>query len=592
VTEGKPLALRRQKSKTSTRARKFALVAEVIVESKVFHLVDPFTYGVPDDLREIISVGSQVRVPFQDQLLDGLVVKIRSGVDLSVKPIQSVAKTVPLGEEFIEFIQLVSDRYATRLSELLRFVPQIPITQPPPSNPTKLRARRITYLMCATDPYERAAAVLSQSPGRILVTVPTDREVSHLVTLCSKANLPVYQLSSSGSMSERRLALQSAYSTDRFILIGTVGAILTPVEFDQIIVLGESSPHYWQARAPYWNLRDVALIRASATSCELIFIGVSPSLEISRLIDTGFITLRTEASSLRTRRFSFEPESYHRAIREGLKLGPVLISVIDKTYSNAFVCSKCRNRPRCHCGGRLTIVENEKVKCDLCNEIRSNWSCAECSNRSKYLLRRGAARVKEELGKAFPNVPIYLATAESRTPKSEPGSITIATPGMEPLEQRYGAVILLDGEGALHRYGLRSEEFLREYWLRLVCRAHEEAAIDLSLPREHRISQMLQIGNPRRAIANELQEREEVALPPWRRIICIGGMDSDLNSLRLELVQEFPGAIISEVFNSKLVIRIAHDDAPRFAKSIFALARYRSATRRKPMQILFDPFDI
>ena len=54
--EVKPLKLKRQQSGSSKR--RFRSVAEVLVDHEAFHLDSVFSYGVPEDLKQEIRVGS------------------------------------------------------------------------------------------------------------------------------------------------------------------------------------------------------------------------------------------------------------------------------------------------------------------------------------------------------------------------------------------------------------------------------------------------------------------------------------------------------------------------------------------------------
>ncbi|MFZ9342730.1 MAG: hypothetical protein ACO24P_03890, partial [Candidatus Nanopelagicaceae bacterium] len=74
----KPLILRRQKGKSVTKPRQSldSLQVEVLVDTGVFHLEQPFSYFLPEELKELIDVGSLVRVPFKNDLKNGVVLSV------------------------------------------------------------------------------------------------------------------------------------------------------------------------------------------------------------------------------------------------------------------------------------------------------------------------------------------------------------------------------------------------------------------------------------------------------------------------------------------------------------------------------------
>ena len=79
----------------------------------------------------------------------------------------------------------------------------------------------------------------------------------------------------------------------------------------------------------------------------------------------------------------------------------------------------------------------------------------------------GARRTAEELGRAFPGVPVHTSGAgEVLSSVSDKPSLVISTPGAEPVaENGYAATLLLDAWALLGRPTLdASEEALRR-WL-------------------------------------------------------------------------------------------------------------------------------
>jgi len=79
VAISKPLTLRRQRStsRSITRSNKeISLQAEVLVDTGIYHLGDPFSYGIPDELSEKIERGSVVNVTFASKNTTGIVVNV------------------------------------------------------------------------------------------------------------------------------------------------------------------------------------------------------------------------------------------------------------------------------------------------------------------------------------------------------------------------------------------------------------------------------------------------------------------------------------------------------------------------------------
>ena len=76
----KPLSLKRQRTVTAPRRTTAIepddLQAEVVLDLGIFHIEQSFTYAIPDQFKESLSVGSVVQVPFKNTNHNGVVVAI------------------------------------------------------------------------------------------------------------------------------------------------------------------------------------------------------------------------------------------------------------------------------------------------------------------------------------------------------------------------------------------------------------------------------------------------------------------------------------------------------------------------------------
>ena len=590
----RPLALKRQRAKILPRAKQFDFQAEVVLDTDPFHLVEPFTYGIPDQLRNEVAVGSKVRVPFRSSMVDGFVVAKTQRPGLSVKPILEVANCAPIPPELLTAASEISARYATRLVDVLRLVVEMPLEIVTGSTPT---SGAIQFNQVIGDAYLAALRLISRA-GHSLLIAPSERELDYLEALARKhSDKTVIRIGAGGSQKKRRETLANLAKTERALILGARSAIFLPVTLQEVVIIGELSSHYWDQRAPYWNLRDVAFIRANATNSKLTFVSSAPSLEMQRLIEMSYVKHITQATGRSARRFSFEPNSFHETIRAGLERGCVLVSVADKAYSNFFLCDRCRSLPRCSCGGRISMKDEHELICALCGDRPSEWRCLECGSNTRRLIRKGAARLGTELGKAFPNVPVRLSTASDPFSISNQDGIVVATPGAEPMNERFAALVLLDGNSLIARGGLRGEELLRNHWLRLLAMTKPDAKVYLSLLSNHPISQSLITGKSERMVKNQLQERIDLHLPPAKRIVTVSGPEREILALAKQLRLEDEGLHLSAVLKgpegtAQINIRFDHNQARELANRLFTLQRYRASTRRELLAIKFDPLII
>jgi len=95
VATEKPLSLRRQRGAAQTPRSGHTNVAniqvEVFVDNGIFHLDEPYSYSVREELRGEINVGTIVWVPFNNQKVLGVVKAISSGSASGLKFVDSIA---------------------------------------------------------------------------------------------------------------------------------------------------------------------------------------------------------------------------------------------------------------------------------------------------------------------------------------------------------------------------------------------------------------------------------------------------------------------------------------------------------------------
>lgn len=589
----RPLSLKRERAQKPNHPRVSNLIAEVLVDHEIFHLNHPFSYGIPDSMREHVHVGSKVRIPFRNSEKAGVVTAIRPG-DESVKSISKVVNSWAFSKSSIELAKEVAHRYGSHELEILNAIPSHS-TSPWPIGETAIRKKgERSFIAMREKSLEGLLSHLETSKGSSLVIFPTEREAygfySKALLTSNRECLNYFGAHSSKVLRELESKMRSG---EKLIVIGCRSSIFLQISnLEDVVIIDEQSEDYWELRRPYWNVRDVALIRSQLEGLRLTFLSSAPSLELTRLIELGFIKNERRLPKLSRRYlFSFEEEGYIRVIREGLASGPVLVSVAEKSYSGSFLCSKCRNSPRCSCGALLGSKSKDIFECRVCGFTGSGWSCTECGGSKVLFLRKGAERIHEELGKSFPRTPIFISTADKPITEVGPGSIVIATPGMHPTNIQYGALVLLDGWLFLNRPGIRAEEYLRRFWFRLLSQAKSGARIYLSLPRSHGISQDLLQGNALKGSRRQLMDRSITKLPPAYRLVLITGRSA--SDIALNLKNEFPEIELSRTNDSSsIVLRAKVEETQLLVDALVALQRYRSAARRELLRIQVDPYDL
>ncbi|WP_018503036.1 primosomal protein N' [Parafrankia discariae] len=277
-----------------------------------------------------------------------------------------------------------------------------------------------------------------------------------------------------------------------------------------------------------------------------------------------------------------------RAARAALAGGaPVLVQVPRRGYHPSIACADCRRPARCrNCSGPLgRSAAGAALACRWCGRpvprpaghppvagrepvpgraavsaagVMSGravsgrsavsgdsavsgggpggWRCAGCGGARLRASVTGDRRTAEELGRAFPGVPVRISGRDTvlATVPAEP-ALVIATPGAEPVTQAgYGAVLLLDGWALLGRPDLRAGEETLRRWMAAAALARPASAgglvvvaADLGLGPV----QALVRWDPGLFVARESDERAELGFPPVSRVAAVEGTPAALDDL-------------------------------------------------------------
>ena len=587
--EVKPLKLKRQHSGSSKK--RFKWIAEVLVDHEAFHLDSFFSYGVPEDLKQEIRVGSLVKVDFRNEQKTGVVVALCEE-ERNVKPITLLSSPSYFPESMVQLINAVRSRYIGSLHDVLRFARPLVGPRSFVELSQKRDIKPVFHQASSFLSIHECVLALVTKVKRSLIICETSSQLDTLrAFLNSRGELDLYVPAKSGFI------IDEVGEKNGYVALGLRGSIFASLpNLDQLVVVNECSPHHIEPRRPRWNTRDVALLRQRIERVQLEFVGTSLSAELARLIDEGGVSYSAGRRPIfrNKARFYFPPDTFHTAIRIGLQTGSVLVSVSEKNYSNLILCSHCNSPMVCDCGGRLLATSASKLGCNLCGLPHDNWKCRYCQSQRYRALRKGALRIAEEIGKAFPRTKIAISTSDNRPTLTEENTIVIATFGSEPhITEGYRAVVLLDGDALSARPFLRSEENLLFRWSTIIASSPKASAIFVSLPQQHRISQTLLSGSPQRFMREELANRKALELPPFSRAIVIQGSESALSTLSDRLGNEFPTGIISASINrGVLFLKVSHEGAPALLSALRALQHYRSARGDQLLNIEVDPYDL
>jgi primosomal protein N' (replication factor Y) len=617
----KPLRLKAEVAKReSIKSEQSTFVAQIQVDTGVYHLDQPYDYSIPSQLIDQVSIGVRVQVPFGGREVEGLILGIADGSAIGgLKPISKVISSISIAStDLLSLIGEVAQAWAANPYDLIRSAipPRVASVEkeiwiePEIKRISTKERREFLQLPSHRNPLEALSELIGKQSGKgsLLVIVPDSRSITRLKSL----NPDALVLDSSLDRTDRyRNFLQAKYSTENLV-IGTRSAVFADIpDLVQIIIFDEGSEHFFEQRTPGWNARDVALIRAKLQKVDFLAVGFAPSAEVARQIESGEIKFRATKSRINVESYQQEfqellPGRIIPAIRSALKVGPVLFLASRKGYAQALSCSKCRNLSLCTCGSRLLKKSaSAPIECSLCDNKYPDWSCTWCTGKVPYLLSRGTTRYSQEIGGAFPGVKISLSEGDSTLEDhSLTEGIVIATPGSAPyVTGGYSAVVVLDAEGLLNESDLKSLERAQQLIFSQGGFISKDGKILLVISHSSPMIGALSSWKPSLLAHRELEERRETGLPPYAKAVSIDVAGNETQQLirgfqaakedgRLPRALRILGPIQMKGEMHRIVLLGPLEEAQSLVALIHEYQRRRSASKKNLLAMRIDPYSI
>jgi primosomal protein N' (replication factor Y) len=403
------------------------------------------------------------------------------------------------------------------------------------------------------DEIARAAAAAAAAGRGALIVVPDGRDldgVDAALTAILGAGSHVCLSAGLGPAERYRRWLTVLRGGTR-IVAGTRSAMFAPVAALGLVVLWDDGDDlHAEPRAPYPHAREVLAIRAHRRGAAALIGGFARTAEATQLVAGGWAhALRGGRAAVRRHaplitaaggdgelardqaaRWARMPGIALRTARDALARGPVLFQVPRRGYLVAVACERCHARAQCTaCGGPLALPAPQAAAfCRWCAVPAAGRKCPQCGHTGLRALVTGAGRTAEELGRAFPSLPVRTSgRTEVITEVPSSPAVVVATPGAEPrAEGGYAAAILLDGWMLLGRPSLRAAEEALRRWMNaaaLVRPGPAGGTVIVVADSGLRAVQALIRWDPVTHAEQELAERTALGFPPAVRMAALTG---------------------------------------------------------------------
>ncbi|GIG70183.1 putative primosomal protein N' [Phytomonospora endophytica] len=638
-------------------------MARVCVDSPLPHLDRLFDYRVPPELAEQIRPGCRVKVRFAGQALSGFVIELADGTDFGGR-LADVAKLVSpervLTPEILRLARAVADRFAGNLSDVLRLaVPprQARVEAEPPREPAEAvtapeaeawrayehggaflqslatghHPRAVWGALPGEDwprRFAEAAATTAAAGKGVVLVVPDQRDLDRLDRALTEVLGPDRHVTLSAALgpAKRYRAFLAVSRGAVRVVAGTRAAAFAPVRDLGLVAMWDAGDDsHAEPRAPYPHARTVLLTRAQNTDTAVLLGGFTRTTEDQLLLDTEWARpLTAPRETLRERaphivpvgddaQLAHDPQAAAarlpsttwNAARDALAADrPVLIQSPRRGYIPIVSCQECRSRARCpHCQGPLALHSaSAPPQCRWCGKQSPDFRCPTCGGTRLRAAVIGAARTADELGRAFPGVPVRTSGGD-RVLDSVPGgaALVVATPGAEPVvEGGYGAVLLLDAWALLTRADLRAGEETLRRWMTaaaLARPARDGGQVVVVADGGLAVVQALLRWDPAWFAARELAERASLRFPPIARMASLTGPPQALEDLlrhaSLPPGTEELGPVPVDDRTERLLLRTPRTHGAELAAALHGASGVRSTKKTAdPVRVQVDPSEL
>lgn len=650
-------------------------VARVLVDVPLAHLDRPFDYLVPVKMDDQVRPGSRVKVRFAGQEVDGFVLDRveRSDHEGRLAPLRRAVSAEPVLTPAVAALSAsVAARYAGTRSDVLRLAvparhatvekqgspvgPQVQVDvgaaakawapySGGPAFVSRLSTGHAPRSVWSALPGEdwpvalaQAAAATYASGRGALLCVPDHKDVARVDAALTEVlgqGQHVVLTADLGPAERYRSFLAVSRGAVR-IVVGTRAAAFAPVHDLGLVALWDDGDDLFaEPRAPYSHTREVLLLRANQESCAVLVGGFARTVEAEYLVRTGWAqevtaereTLRagspqvsiTGATDQEIARDPFArsarlPRAAFDAIKAGLGSGPVLVQTPRQGYLASLACDRCRTPVRCTiCGGPHHLPAPHKPPtCRWCGAQETAWSCPECGDRGLRAPVLGDRRTAEEIGRAFPTVPVRTSSGDRvlSTVGPAPG-IVVATPGAEPVaEGGYSCVVLLDTWLMLSRPDLRTTEESLRRWFNAAALARPAddggRVVAVGEPSEPTLQALVR-WDPAGFARREMSDRQSAHLPPASRLATLSGapdaVASTLQMLRLPEAAETLGPVPVGIPAGaaaaaegqppvRVVIRVPRPLGNALSRALVEVQGVRDAKKMATVRVQVDPLGL
>jgi len=520
-------------------------------------LEGPYDYSIPAHFSSSLPEGIRVWINFAGRKTVGYLIQITSRSHIPsqrLKPLLGVIDKKPiLGQTMLALSKTIADYYCCSRGQVIASMLPAPLRKGKNIVDTDLTVPVNSHRVCAPQMHlihetkgnarwDRYLPYITETLTRkesVIILLADLYSAHSMMEFLKTKGIPVLSLTyrKQAQEVEEWLRVRRGEIT---VVVGTRSAVFAPVwELGLLIVDQEQDEVYKQEQVPHYHAREVALLRAQSEKAILVFGSSSPSLESVflskekkwdyhynqanpqmprvRVIDSS----RTPFGKKKKEVFftKFLEDAMARVLSSG---GKILLFYNRKGFSTIAYCQSCAHVFKCaRCAVNLVYHSRQKrLSCHYCNfSLEAPQICPHCNSGYVKFSGAGTERIENEIARIFPQAQIQAFSAFDTLPVA--ADICVATSSIIKYQDiGFDLVGVVDIDSGLNRIDFRAAEKSFTILQGLIGLTDKEMIIQTTHPAHH-IFEALKRNDPSYFYENELQQRKQLAFPPFVHMASI-----------------------------------------------------------------------
>ena len=540
-----------------------------------------FDYLVPESLKNV-KVGSIVRVELQGRRVDAWVIDevVRAGL-IKFKDVISLLSEGP-SEEVVQLSQWAAQRFCGPLRAVLS------------SASPSLRVKKLgtRHSGAARKSGQRgvvaeAEELFNNQRGGVLVW-PAPRPLRPVLESGISRGRTLVVTPSVGfartiAQALRREGLSVALMPDDWqraaegvdVVVGARSAVWASIpELKSIIVLDEHDERLQDERSPTWHSRDVAIERARSLGIPCLLVSPLPTVSATHWAGSQAVRFVEPAASdwptievvdpysdlgdEEKPQFGLLSSRLIEVLRDKSKTVVCILNT--KGRSRLLSCKACKAIIRCeNCDAAVIQNDEGMLECNRCG-VHRPATCQSCSSNALALLRKGVAKMRDEIEKAALRQVVELS-AETTVAANAASLVYIGTEAALHRVSSADVVVFLDFDNELFAPTYRAGEqawTLLIHAIRLLKGSSNALIVLQSQDASNAQYADFVSPEPQLLIEREQKKRKVMQLPPYAAMARVVFADPTFNPAEWAHCKL---AFSSSVKTTEFLVRAENDEA-------------------------------